>query len=55
MSDCRNGFVDVSANFQNWTAAAVVTSSNRSQTVFVPASGPWRCYRLRFPFAWTWP
>jgi len=51
----RNGFVDGSTNCLNWAAAVGFTSSNLSQSVFVPASGPWQCYRLRFPFAWSWP
>ncbi len=42
----RNGFVDVSTNFLNWTNAA---------TVFVPASAARGFHRLRLPFEWTWP
>ena len=51
----RNGVVDGSTNFVNWIPAQSITSSNVTQTVLVPAAGPWRCYRLRFPFSWSWP
>jgi hypothetical protein len=39
----------------NWTTNAKFTSSNTTQSVFVPASGPLQFYRLSFPFSWTWP
>jgi len=32
-----------------------VNSTTLTQSIFVPASDPMRFYRLRFPFAWTWP
>ncbi len=50
-----NGFVDGSTNFANWTPAQSVSSTNATQTVNVPTSGSARFYRLRFPFAWSWP
>ena len=30
-------------------------STNTTQTVFVPASGPQWFYRLKFPYTWSWP
>lgn len=51
----RNGFVEGTTNFVNWTTAQSITSSNVTQTVLVPAFGPSRFYRLRFPFSWSWP
>jgi phospholipase/lecithinase/hemolysin len=51
----RNGFVDASTNFANWTTTQAITSSNTTQTILVSAVGPWQFYRLRFPFSWTWP
>lgn len=50
-----NGFVDVSTNLINWSQAQSFASTNASQTIGVPASGLMQFYRLRFPFAWTWP
>jgi len=38
-----------------WTTNATFTSSNATQSVFVPAYSPQHFYRLSFPFAWTWP
>jgi phospholipase/lecithinase/hemolysin len=51
----RNGFVDASTNFIYWTAVQGITSTNLVQTLWVPASGPWQSYRLRFPSSWSWP
>jgi phospholipase/lecithinase/hemolysin len=51
----RNGFVEGSTNFTSWTTLANITSTNATQPAFVPASDPLQFYRLRFPFAWTWP
>lgn len=51
----RNGFVEGSTNFVNWTTAQTITSSNATQTVAVPATALQEFYRLRFPFSWTWP
>jgi len=45
----------------NWTTNAfsnstnVFNSTNVTQTIFVPASGPVWFYRLLFPYSWTWP
>jgi phospholipase/lecithinase/hemolysin len=52
-----NGFVDGTTNLvpSNWAAVANITSTNATQTVLVPASGPMQFYRLRFPFTWSWP
>jgi len=52
-----NGFVDGTTNLVlgNWTTATNVVSTNAAQTVFFPASGPVWFYRLRFPYAWSWP
>ena len=52
-----NGFVDGSTNLAhvNWTATAGFSSTSMTQSIFVTAAGPLGFYRLRFPFAWTWP
>jgi phospholipase/lecithinase/hemolysin len=52
-----NGFVDGLTNLAltNWSAKAGIASSNTTQSVFVPTSGPQQFYRLRFPYAWSWP
>jgi len=39
----------------NWTTVTSFNSTNSTQSVFVPISGPLEFYRLNFPFAWTWP
>ncbi len=52
-----NGFVDGNTNvvFTNWVTQATFNSTNATQAIFVPVSGtPW-FYRLRFPYAWSWP
>ena len=51
------GFVDGVANLvlANWTAVQNFNSSNVTQSVLVPTSGPQQFYRLRFPYAWSWP
>jgi phospholipase/lecithinase/hemolysin len=51
----RNGFVDGSSNLVSWTPQQTITSTNAKQTIFVHASDPLKFYRLRFPFAWSWP
>jgi phospholipase/lecithinase/hemolysin len=53
----QNGLVIGRTNLVlgNWTTNASFVSSNATQTVFVPASGPTWFYRLKFPFSWTWP
>jgi phospholipase/lecithinase/hemolysin len=50
-----SGSVDGSTNFVSWTSVTNFNSTNATQSVFVPASGPFQFYRLNFPFAWTWP
>jgi len=52
-----NGFVDARTNLAlgNWTQLTNFNSTSATQTIFVPASGQQRFYRLRFPFAWSWP
>ncbi len=52
-----SGYVDGRANLVlgSWTSVTNFNSTNAPQAIFVPASGPWRFYRLRFPFAWSWP
>ena len=52
-----NGFVDGCTNLvlTNWTTRASFNSTGATQTVVVPASGPLWFYRLRFPYAWSWP
>jgi len=53
-----NGFVDGTTNLVpvNWTTVTSFNSTNATQTIFVPASdSPQLFYRLRFPFAWSWP
>jgi phospholipase/lecithinase/hemolysin len=51
----RDGFVDGSTNFIAWDSDAPFDSTNATQSIFIPTSDPVRLYRLRFPFAWTWP
>jgi phospholipase/lecithinase/hemolysin len=53
----QNGLVIGRTNLVmgNWTTNAIFVSSNATQTVYVPASGPTWFYRLKFPFSWTWP
>jgi GDSL-like Lipase/Acylhydrolase len=52
-----DGFVDALTNLAlaNWSAKITISSSNTTQSVFVPVSGPQQFYRLRFPYAWSWP
>jgi phospholipase/lecithinase/hemolysin len=52
------GFVDGGTNtvYGNWTLGLTnCNSTNAAQAILVPASGPPAFYRLRFPFAWSWP
>jgi phospholipase/lecithinase/hemolysin len=51
----RNGVVEISTNFVNWSTAANVTTTNLNQSILVNAPGEHGFYRLRFPFLWTWP
>lgn len=49
------GFVESSTNLLNWSQTQSFNSSNVSQTIVVPVSGPKQFYRLRFPYVWNWP
>jgi phospholipase/lecithinase/hemolysin len=51
----RDGVVEVSTNFLNWSTAANITSTNLNQSIMVNAPGEHGYYRLRFPFLWSWP
>jgi phospholipase/lecithinase/hemolysin len=52
-----NGFVDGVTNMAltNWAGMKSFNSTNRTQTIFVPSAAPQWFYRLRFPYAWSWP
>jgi hypothetical protein len=52
----RNGVVEGSTNLVNWSFVQNVNTNSATQSIFVaqPAD-PQYFYRLRFPFAWTWP
>jgi phospholipase/lecithinase/hemolysin len=52
-----NGSVDGTSNLASgtWTPVTDFDSTNATQTISVQATGPWQFYRLRFPFAWSWP
>lgn len=49
------GFVDATTNFNTWSLVQSFASTNATQGILVPQSGPQQFYRLRFPFAWSWP
>ena len=53
----QNGLVIGRTNLVlgNWTTNANFVSSNTTQTLYVPASGPGWFYRLKFPCSWSWP
>jgi GDSL-like lipase/acylhydrolase family protein len=51
----RNGMIEKTTNFVNWTFAAGVNTNLANQSILVPVSGPQQSYRVRLPFAWTWP
>ena len=51
----RNGAVLGSDDLLNWADVQGIDSTNLTQTAFVPAAGSRQFYRLRFPFAWSWP
>jgi len=51
----RDGVVQSSTNLTSWTNAQSFPSTNTTQTIPVPASGPRQFYRLQFPFNWVWP
>ena len=52
-----NGFVDgvVDMSLTNWASLKSFSSTNTTQTVFVTSASPQWFYRLRFPYAWSWP
>jgi phospholipase/lecithinase/hemolysin len=52
-----NGFVDGRTDLAagSWAAATNFNSTAATEVVFVPAAAPGPFYRLRFPFAWSWP
>lgn len=50
-----NGVVEISTNLPNWNQTQSFSSTNTSQIISVPASGPMQFYRLNFPFVWSWP
>ena len=50
-----SGFVDATTNFTTWTPVQKFDSTNVLQIILAPAQVPARFYRLRFPFAWSWP
>jgi phospholipase/lecithinase/hemolysin len=39
----------------SWTSVTNLSSTSAAQSIFVPATGAPQFYRLRFPFAWSWP
>jgi hypothetical protein len=51
------GFVDRRPNLVlgSWTSVTNFSSTSAAQSIFVPATGAPQFYRLRFPFAWSWP
>lgn len=51
----RSGIVQSSTNLTTWTNAQSFPSTNTTQVIPVPASGPRQFYRLQFPFNWLWP
>ncbi len=53
----RNGMLAGSTNLFDWpdTDTQAFNSTNATQMILVPSSGPLEFYRLRFPFAWSWP
>ena len=52
-----SGAVDGTSNLVSgtWTPVTNFDSLSATQAIFAPAPGPWPFYRLRFPFAWSWP
>ncbi len=51
----RAGFLDATTNFVNWASVQNVNTNFATQSLYVPAVDPLQFYRLRFPFAWSWP
>jgi phospholipase/lecithinase/hemolysin len=52
-----NGFVDGATNvtLPNWQSLQSFTNNSTAFSIFLPMSGPQHQYRLRFPYAWSWP
>lgn len=51
-----DGFVDGSTDLIDWTSVQNIDSTNATESILVPSSSaPPQFYRLRFPFAWSWP
>jgi phospholipase/lecithinase/hemolysin len=52
-----NGFVDGvnDMSLTSWTVKASFSCITTTQSVFVTFGGPQWFYRLRFPYAWSWP
>jgi outer membrane lipase/esterase len=52
-----NGFVEGRTNVVSgsWRSVTNFNSTSATRPIFVSASGPRQTYRLRFPFAWSWP
>ena len=51
----QQGFVETRTGSGSWVIVASITGTNATQTILLPAKGPGRYLRLRFPFVWTWP
>ena len=52
-----DGFVDGNSNLVSgsWTPVTNFNTTSATQAIIVPTPGPQQFYRLRFPFAWSWP
>jgi phospholipase/lecithinase/hemolysin len=49
------GVVNGSTDLVGWTSVTNFSSTNSTQSVFVPVAGPSQFYRLSFPLTWIWP
>jgi len=51
------GYVEGRTNLLSgsWVSEESFNSTNLAQSLFVPAATPPHFYRLRFPYAWSWP
>jgi len=50
-----SGFVDGGTNFVDWLQVTGFDSTNAIHSVQISGAQPREFYRLRFPFAWSWP
>lgn len=50
-----DGIVEGTTDFVNWSPVQSFDTTNSSLAVQVPMTGTKWFYRLRFPFAWSWP